>query len=103
MPPEISQFPFTKAKAFEDEREFRIIYENKNQEYITKKIPLDIKSIEKVVFNPWITEEVCASLKAVIRKIEGCDELEVIRTTVTNNEKWKKLGRDLLFNNSIAK
>lgn len=103
MPPEISQFPFTKAKAFEDEREFRIIYEDKNQEYMTRKIPLDINSIEKIVLNPWITETVCASLKAVIGKIEGCEEIEVTRTTVTNNEKWKKLGRDLLLGPSISK
>ena len=97
---EISQFPFIKTKAFEAEREFRAIYEDKNNEYMTKEFQLDIKSIEKIALNPWLSESVCDSLKAVIKKIDGCEKIKVTRATVTNNEKWKKIGRAVILNNT---
>jgi len=97
--PKISQLPFIKRFAFRDEKEYRAIYEDRIQEYKTKEFQIDVNSIESIVFNPWIPESVFGSLKDVIRKINGCEKIWITRTTLTDNEKWKKIGRDIIRNN----
>jgi hypothetical protein len=94
--PDVSQLPFIKRYAFLDEHEFRAIYEDMNNVCDMKEFQIDMYSIEKIIFNPWIPESVFVSLRDVIRKIDGCEDLKVIRTTLTDNEKWKNLGRAII-------
>lgn len=94
----ISQLPFIKRKAFENEEEFRLIYESKREEISSKDVPIKITSISRIIFNPWIKKSVFDSARAVIKKIDGCNEIKIIKTTLTNNEKWKTIGEKMLIN-----
>ena len=91
----IRKLPFIKRKAFEEEREFRLIYESE-QDISSVNVPIEIGCISRIIFNPWILKPVYYSVRAVIKKIDGCKEIKIVRTTLTDNEKWKTIGEDML-------
>lgn len=88
----ISQLPFIKRYAFKDEREFRLVYESQSKEFPTKDVPIDIKCVSRIILNPWIAKSVFDSVKAVIMRIDGCNKIKIVRTSLIDNEQWKKLG-----------
>lgn len=90
--PDVYQFPFMKRHAFEDEREFRIVYEDQIREIASKEFKISIDNISRIIFNPWMPESVYGSIRRIIKNIEGCKKIKVQRTTLVDNKKWKKKG-----------
>jgi len=88
--PEVEMWPFLKRKAFRDEGEFRIIYENTTVHEHTKSVGIDLKSIKKVMLSPWLPDAVAESIQALIRTIKGCEYLSVNRSSLIDNSGWKK-------------
>jgi len=91
-PPTIEELPFVKRHAFRDEIEFRLLFESKSKEVKSKDIGININSIEKITFGPWIPKPVYSSVKSVIQSLKGCSNLNVYRTTIVDNREWKKIG-----------
>ena len=92
---DFENLPFVKRYAFRDEREFRIIYEDKRREIATKDVDIPLKSIEHILINPWMPKSVYSSVKKVIRNIEGCRNIKILRTTMVEDERWKRIGRKI--------
>ena len=85
--------PFVKRYPYRDEREFRVIYEDKTSATGPKDVSFDPQALRTVVVNPWMPSAVFESVKNVIRSTDGWAHLKVRRTTLVDNERWRKLGK----------
>jgi hypothetical protein len=90
-PPELETWPFLKRKPFEDEREFRIIYESKTENLQVKHLSIDIASIRKVTLSPWLPKAVAESVMKLIKRIDGCTALNVNRSSLIDNAAWREI------------
>ena len=89
--PKSNLWPFLKRIAFKDEKEYRITFESTTEDLRAKSISIDLTSIRKVRLSPWLPEEVAGSIISVIKKIHGCAQLNVIRSSLIDNARWRKL------------
>ena len=90
-PPSVNELLFLKRKQYEDETEFRIIYENKNKTLQTKDLQLDLQCIEKITLSPWLPRSVSKTIKGVIRQIPGCASMPLIRTGIVESLVWQNM------------
>lgn len=84
--------PFLKRYAFEHEAEFSVIYQSSIRSITNLDIPLPLSCIERITLSPWIHEGLFAHVKQILRSINGCANLKVVRSTLISNEEWKNLG-----------
>lgn len=89
--PELETWPFLKRKPFEDEREYRIIFETKTENLRAKSISVELSAIKKVTLSPWLPDAVAQSVISTIKKIEGCANLNVSRSSLIDNSGWRKI------------
>jgi len=90
--PTIDKLPFIKRHAFEDEDEFRVIFES-SESYLTKKdIPISLVSIARITLSPWAHPSLTKHVKEVLKSISGCKNLEIVRSTLIGNNEWKTIG-----------
>ena len=90
-----NQLPFLKRYPYEDEREFRAIYESsvgKKKKFLD--IPVPLSCIDRITLSPWIPIALKNHLRRTIQEIDGCGSLPVFRSTLISNEEWKSLGED---------
>jgi hypothetical protein len=87
--PPISEWPFLKRKPFEDEGEFRIVFESKTEELPVKEVPIPLACIKKVTLSPWMPASVAETCKTVIRSINECQKLQVERSSLLETSSWK--------------
>ena len=89
----IDDLPFCKRHPYEDEREFRLIYE-----FDAARKPFDISMplscVDRITLSPLIASVLADEVKKTIRNIPGCNEVEVVRSTLISNEQWKSAGED---------
>ncbi|MGB9456936.1 MAG: DUF2971 domain-containing protein [Bryobacteraceae bacterium] len=84
--------PFLKRYPFQDEDEFRLIYESKDEELSKLDIPVPLSCIDRVTLSPWLHHDLLSAVRQLLQKIEGCAKLRITRSTLINNEEWKRLG-----------
>lgn len=89
----VRELPFLKRYPFRDENEYRVIYEDKEEELDAKTLTIDIDVITRVVLSPWLPKVLVPTIKSLIRGVEGCSGLHVTRTTLVDNETWKRCAR----------
>jgi hypothetical protein len=89
--PALEDWPFLKRKPFEDEGEYRIIYESKTDSIRAKRVGIDLSSIRKVTLSPWLPESVGTSVISIIKSIDGCSKLEVSRSSLIDNAGWRAI------------
>jgi hypothetical protein len=87
--PKVEDWPFIKRKPFEDECEFRIVYENDTSEEPFKAVPISLNCILNVTLSPWVPISVAETVKTVIANIEGCEKLRVQRSSLLETSNWK--------------
>lgn len=92
----IHALPFIKRYAFKDEQEFRIIYENCVEDVKIKYFSILPDDINCILINPWVNKSVFNTIHSIIKKIEGCDGISVRKSTVVENENWKKIGEAIV-------
>ena len=90
--PKTPDLPFLKRHGFEDENEFRIIYESPTRNVSKLHIAIPLSCIERITLSPWLPPALYSNLKAIIKSIEDCRELHIVRSTLVDNEKWKRFG-----------
>ncbi len=93
-----STLPFIKRHAFQDEKEFRFIYESESEEIPSKSVKIGISCISRIIFNPWIPKSVFESIRNIIIRVSDCNEDQIVQTTVIENERWKRIAKDKLKN-----
>ena len=92
----VQDLPFVKRRGFEDEAEFRIIYESTSKEGSRLHIPIPLSCIDQVTLSPWIHPSLSDRLKALLGAIDGCTRLKFVRSTLISNEEWKAHGEKAL-------
>jgi hypothetical protein len=90
----VTDLPFLKRHAFEHEDEFRIIYTSKADRLSKLDISIPLSCIEKITLSPWMNSGLSHYVKQTLWAIKGCNDLEIVRSTLISNEEWKKLGED---------
>lgn len=88
-PPKTNDLPFIKRHPFRDEKEFRIIYDSA-ENVAFKAFAIDLHCISRIILSPWSNKLLADAIKATIHDIDGCARLRVYRTTLIDNEGWKK-------------
>lgn len=87
----IRDLPFWKRYPFEHEKEFRIIYESR-EKVKSIDIPIPLSCIDRITLSPWLNHRLSKHVKRNLWSIEGCRNLEIVRSTLISNEEWKKFG-----------
>jgi hypothetical protein len=86
------ELPFLKRYPFQDEEEFRVVYESNKRTIPTLDIPIPLSCIYKVTLSPWLPRALSEQMKSMLRRIPECEELNVRRSTLISNDEWKRLG-----------
>ena len=89
----IEELPFVKRVGFQPEKEFRFVYTHEKNENLSFNVPIELNCIERISLSPWMHNSHRDSTAAVIRAIDGCQKLNVSRSTLISNEQWKELGK----------
>lgn len=89
---DLADLPFTKRKAFEDEREFRVVKVKKASDGPIYRLPIPLGAVNRIVFGPWIPISVAKNIKKSILKIPGCEKLKLERSNLTENSEWKEIA-----------
>jgi hypothetical protein len=87
--PSLGAWPFLKRQVFEDEAEFRIIYENPLLEQKYKRIPFNLECIDRITLSPWMPRPIANSTVKIIRSIEGCENMKIVHSTLLESSDWK--------------
>jgi hypothetical protein len=90
--PKTDQLPFIKRFAFEDECEYRVIFESKNSDFKSKNITIPLSCISRITLSPWANRNVLNQVVELLNNIDGCEKIEIKKSTIVNNAKWKRLG-----------
>lgn len=93
--PSVDELPFIKRRQYEDEAEFRILYESRKSTLQKKDFPISLESIDRITLSPWLPYSVSETIKGVIREIPGCSSIQLLRTGVVENLQWKKIADKL--------
>jgi len=88
----IRDLPFLKRWAFENENELRMIYESKAENISKLDIAIPLSCIHRITLSPWVHPALSPHIKRMLRSIEGCGALEIVRSTLIGNMEWKDLG-----------
>lgn len=89
-PPAVDDLPFLKRFPYRDEKEFRIIHSDQAELREYRSFPVKLHCISRITLSPWMPGPLIASVKSALHGIEGCANLKVYRSTLIDNEKWKK-------------
>ncbi|UWZ81810.1 hypothetical protein [Occallatibacter riparius] len=92
----ITNLPFMKRAPFKPESEYRVIFEDqgKPRSYIDIDIPLSC--IDRVYLSPWMPRSVAESVKSVLKGVGGAEDIEVVRSTLIENDRWAKFGKSVV-------
>jgi len=90
----ISNLPFLKRKPYKDEREFRIIFQDNEEELEAKAFSIELSSIRRISLSPWLPKQLSDTAMKLIGRMKDCASIEVIRSSLIENEQWKGAIRD---------
>lgn len=85
----LNTWPFVKLNSYEDEREYRIIFESTLTKVQFKWVKINLASIRRITLSPWLPATVAAAVSSIVRSMPKCAALEVIQSRLTNNDNWK--------------
>lgn len=94
----LEEFPFVKRAAFKDEKEVRILYESATESHLTLDVPIPLECIGRITLSPWLPKKLVGAKKDLVRSIEGCTQIEVVRSTIIASEEWKNIARNAGLN-----
>lgn len=89
------ELPFLKRSAYRDEKEYRIIYVDKEQTLDSREFTIELDWIKSITLSPWLPKEFVDSVKDTLKSIPGCKKLNIGRSYWVESENWKNAGRKL--------
>jgi hypothetical protein len=84
--------PFLKRRPYKPESEFRLLYQSRTRGRKFFDIPIPLSCIDQISLSPWMPDAFKRRVINTIKKIKGCDRLKVTRSTLIDNERWRKAG-----------
>ncbi|CDT85981.1 conserved hypothetical protein [Vibrio coralliirubri] len=91
-PPTVDDLPFLKRYAFNAENEFRLFWESEEPNHSIFKVSMPLSAIERIILSPWLPPSVAEHVKCTLKSISGCSDIRIHRSTLVENEDWKKLS-----------
>lgn len=89
------KLPFLKRYGFRDEREWRVVHNDKINECDVSKIEFEISSVKRIILNPWLPESLSHTVKKHLRAACGGESIKITRSLLTNSRDWKADGERL--------
>lgn len=90
--PTIAQLPFVKRIPYKHEKEFRALWESKSEKVAFLDVPIDIASITRITLSPWMHPSLRGNIVKLLKMIDGCKSIPIVRSTLTENSQWKSFG-----------
>jgi hypothetical protein len=85
------ELPFVKRYPFEDEREYRIICDSRNEcQSLDLTIPLSC--INRITLSPWLHRALFRQVKNLLLTIKGTSGPLIVRSTLIGNDEWMSFG-----------
>ena len=82
--------------------EFRIVCIDLSEAMEAKSYPIKLGWISRITLSPWMRVPLADSVKRAVHGIDGCTKLKIYRSTLIENEKWKKAANPALKLNGGA-
>jgi hypothetical protein len=57
-----------------------------------RRIPMPRSAMDRIVLSLWLPDLGADKVKETLKAITGCFQAEVYRSTLVENERWKKLA-----------
>ena len=95
-PKKVSNLPFMKRAPFEPESEYRVIFEEKGKERSYVNIDIPLSCIDRIYLSPWMPKSIADSVKSVLKGLADADEIEIVRSTLIENDRWAKFGKSVV-------
>lgn len=90
--PATDALPFLKRHAFQDENEFRLFHASAQVGPPIHRIAMPRSAVDRIILSPWLPQSVSQHVKQTLKALPGCSRLKVYRSTLVENENWKKLA-----------
>lgn len=91
--PDVDELPFVKRWGFQDEKEYRLVYESC---YDLRKcdIAIPLSCIDSVKLNPWLDPDLFKHVRAALRNIDDeCRSLNIVQSSLIDNEHWRDFAK----------
>jgi len=89
----VDEFPFVKRSAYADELEVRVLWCSATEEKTQLEVPIPLSCVGRVTLSPWLPRSLVDATKETLCSIDGCSNLEVVRSTIIGSEEWKNVAR----------
>lgn len=90
--PSPAELPFLKRYAFKDESEFRVFLTKRDESDLLHRISMPLGAVQRITLSPWLPRSVSNHVKETLKNIPNCRDLEICRSTLVENENWKKFA-----------
>lgn len=94
FPPKTNELPFLKRSAFGDEVEFRLFVASTADPGQPIRVRVPLTAVNRVMLSPWLPNTVADQVKGIIKSINGCKTLKVYKSSLVENEGWKRLAEN---------
>lgn len=88
----LDELPYLKRSAFGNEGEFRLFYASTTKGPPTYRIPIPLSCVDRIILSPWLPKTVADLVKRTLKAIPGCSRVRIYRSTLVENEEWKKFA-----------
>jgi len=95
--------PFLKRYAFSAESEFRLFYGSHEAGAPVMRVPVPLSCIKRITLSPWLTKSVVDHVKKTLKSITGCGSLKIYKSTLVENENWKKFAGNITIEKTNTK
>lgn len=85
------RLPFMKRWPYGDEKEYRAIYVDESHEVDAYAVPIELGAITRITLSPWLAPALVPVVKETLKSVACKPQLRVHRSTLLDNEQWKKL------------
>jgi len=86
------RLPFIKRYPFRPEKESRLLWESKTEEISSLAVSIELSAISRITLSPWLHPSLVIVVKNLIKRIDGCEDLKISKSTLINNADWLKYG-----------
>jgi len=91
-PQDLANLPFCKRYGFTDEIEYRVIAETAEPQQPVLRIDFPLELIGRIELSPWLPDAVAESVQAVLSSITADHAIEIRRSRLIDNDRWKRAG-----------
>ena len=71
-----------------------MVYVDKVSTLEVKDYPIELSWIRRITLSPWINKALFKSVKETLHSIRGCSNIQISRSTLFENEQWRRLASD---------